>query len=126
MLKTASLLALALSFTTPAFAGDTVSPGQRKLAEIAGVQPGVYSQAQLQQLIDAQRDGNRARVNFILNSAVPLHETISSRHVPTSGQQTLAQSAGVEVGRYSTAEMMQLIKARSTGNQSAVNLILSQ
>lgn len=126
MLKTATLLALALSLGTPALAGDTVSPGQRKLAEIAGVQPGVYSQAQLQQLINAQRDNDRARVNFILNSAVPVYETISSRHVPTAGQQTLAKSAGVEVGRYSTAEMVQLIKAQSNGNTEAVDLILSQ
>ncbi|MGB5559223.1 MAG: hypothetical protein WBN04_14575 [Paracoccaceae bacterium] len=66
-----SIRILALAAASALVAGtasaQTASPGDLQLALQAGVQPGAYSTSQLIRLLEAQRDNETNRINFILN-----------------------------------------------------------
>ena len=60
---------IALILAAGAATAQTVSAGDAQLAASAGVAPGLYTNAQLVQLIEAKRDGDASRVSFILSQA---------------------------------------------------------
>ncbi|SLN12948.1 hypothetical protein PSA7680_00227 [Pseudoruegeria aquimaris] len=82
MLKPALFTALVLAAASPALAAEPHSPGHLTLARIAGVAPGQFSNADLQRLIAAQRAGDAALVDHILNTSFAPGEVISITHVP--------------------------------------------
>ena len=99
-----SMLALAATLVTvPAFA-DPAS-----LARSVGVEPGVYSVAQLIELKSLD-DGEQARRNFILDNPEGAGDTVASRSaVEGAGLEgKLAGSVGVEPGLYSVEQLVQL------------------
>ena len=60
-------LAAATAFVATASAAQLASAGDAQLALKVGVEPGAYSTSQLIRLLEAQRDNDTNRVNFILN-----------------------------------------------------------
>ena len=67
---TAALAALALTVSAPAFADQ--------LAAKAGVEAGVYTDAQLVELLSAQADDNTTRINQILRAPAGAGATFST------------------------------------------------
>lgn len=111
---------------TGAAVAQSANPGLDQLAREAGVSPEGFTQAQLVQLIDAQRDGDRERVNFILSQAgVSARADSTAASLGNAGADQLAALAGVEPGRYTNAELSRLIDARRDGDTETVNFILS-
>ncbi|MCT8160752.1 hypothetical protein [Pseudoruegeria sp. SHC-113] len=101
MLKPALLTTLALAIAAPAMATDAFSPGHNTLARIAGVDPAMFTTADLQRLIQAQREGDQAKVNHILNTTFAPGEVISITYVPGYEFDTYAEDAPA-VGRAAT------------------------
>jgi hypothetical protein len=114
---TPALVAVAL--TTSAFAADPSSDAQS--AALAGVQPGVYTAAELQNILAAQQEGDRARLEFFLSHTNRAQADANSRLA--TGQ--LAASAGVPSGEYTRFEASNIIDARLDGDQDTLNYYLS-
>jgi hypothetical protein len=100
---------IAAAIATTAFATPTLASDQ--LAAAAGVEPGVYSTAQLIQMISALEEGDTAAYRFVRDGG---GEVVSSQSPfgdaqPRNAQ--LAAAAGVEPGAYSTAELARMIAA---------------
>jgi hypothetical protein len=94
----------AAMLATPALASD-------QLAAAAGVEPGVYSTAELMQMISALEEGDNTAYRFVRDGG---SEVVSSQSPfgdaqPRNAQ--LAAAAGVEPGAYSTAELARMIAA---------------
>ncbi|MBF9048395.1 hypothetical protein GTA62_06930 [Roseobacter sp. HKCCD9010] len=89
--------ALAVSLAVPAFANDA------QLAASVGVEPGVYTTAELIQLSTAMADDNSIMMNHILRDGP---ETISTQSAAANqGNQQLADFLGVNVNDYTTSEL---------------------
>ena len=86
--------------------GATVSAGDAQLARIAGVEPGLYTTAELVRLIDAQRDNDNEEVDFILSGTNRATETPSS--VVSPGKAQLAAGLGLNPADYTLAELSKL------------------
>lgn len=116
-----SAAALALS------AGLAVAnPGTAQLAAQAGVSANDYTQAQLLQLLDAQRDNDDARIRFIMSQAG--QNTVSRSNMgdgAVSSDVQLAAAAGVEPGRFTTNELQRLIVAKQDNDTHTIDFILS-
>lgn len=101
--KTSLYALAAAAITAPAFA-DPAS-----LARSVGVEPGVYS---VQQLVTLQglEDGNRTLRQFILDNPEGSAAAVSSRasHASTAAVDKLAGNAGVEPGKYSLQQLIEL------------------
>lgn len=125
---TKSILALTLvALTTPiagtAFAGQ----GADQLAKLAGVPAGAYTVAQMIQLQDARRDGDKAAEAFILgqgNDGVS-RSTMSVEGVGGAGAEQLARLVGVAPGAYSVNEMIRLQDAIKENDRATVAFILN-
>lgn len=116
MKRFALTTAIALGLAAPAFAND-------QLAASLGVEPGVYSTAELVTLRTAMEDGNEALANFILDGG---SETVSTQSFGISaGHQQLADALGVDAADYSVAELVTLRDAIENDNEARVNFILS-
>ncbi|MEP2781325.1 MAG: hypothetical protein ABJP33_02735 [Pseudoruegeria sp.] len=126
MLKPLALLCFTIMAATSGIAGDAISPGARTLAHLVGVEPGLYTVSQLQQLADAQRENNHSKVKFLLNNSIARGETISIRSVASAGQKSLARQAKVDVSRFSSSELTQLIVARQNGDDAMVQRLLNR
>lgn len=118
--------AASVAFAVMASAGfaQSINPGVAQLAAQAGVNPANYSQAQIVELINAQRDNDSTTVNAILaqgKSGV----TASAASQPSTGNVQLARLAGVAPGQYTDAELSQLVDARRDGDTGTVAFILS-
>ncbi|SIN86377.1 hypothetical protein [Vannielia litorea] len=88
---------------------SVIGSGTDKLAASVGVEPGVYSTAQLIELKSLD-DGDNAARQFILDNPAAGGGDVASRSdIGTSGgNDTLAASVGVEPGLYSTAQLIEL------------------
>ena len=78
--------------------------GSAQLAAIAGVAPGHYTVAELQQIIDAKKDNDAARLNFILSGANRGGPVGTSDVTP--GKAQLAAIAGLDPATHTVAELV--------------------
>lgn len=126
----AAIVAVALALTS----GATLAHADQ-LAAQAGVEPGVYSQIQLNRIISARAEGDSTTLQFILDNpegSAPVSRSSATFGVPSTkagkgvsaGDRQLAAQAGVEPGVYSTTQMMRLLTARSEGQDDTVRFIL--
>ncbi len=108
------VLAFATTFSVPAGASD-------QLALSLGVDPGMYSTAELASLADAREAGDIQRERFILGGGGEILSTQSYGDRPSA---QLAMGLGVEPGMYSTAELAGLAHARGQGDIQREKFIL--
>ncbi|MDO8884872.1 hypothetical protein [Pseudotabrizicola sp.] len=102
------------------------SPGIDQLANQAGVSPNGYTQAQLIELLQAQRENDDARVRFIMSQAARTDVSRSAMGGATvSNDAQLAAAAGVAPGLYTTNELQRLITAKRNNDTQLVDFILS-
>ena len=102
------------------------NPGIDQLAAEAGVSPNGYTQNQLIQLLEAQRDDDTARAAFIMSQAGQngvIRSDMGAGSVSNDAQ--LAALAGVEPGVYTINELQRLIEAKADNDNQEVNFILS-
>ncbi len=119
-----TVVALTSPFAGTAMAGDTA--GAEQLARLAGVPAGEYTVAQMVQLQEARREGDKAAEAFILSkgkSAVSRSDKAEGAAV-SSGAEQLARLVGVEPGAYSVSEMVRLQTAISEGDRQTIAFIL--
>lgn len=104
----------------------SANPGIDQLAAAAGVSADGFTQTQLVQLLDAQRDNDTQRVQFILSQAGAGTVAISNMG-PTgaSSDAQLAAKAGVEPGRFTVNELERLILADRENDTQTRAFILS-
>lgn len=114
---TPALIALVLTGT--AFAGQPSSNAQS--AALAGVEVGVYTAAELQNILAAQRDGDQAKLDYYLSLTNRTQADAGSRLA--TGQ--LAATAGVPSGEYTRFEVANIVDARENGNASKLDYYLS-
>lgn len=98
-----------------------VSAGEAQLALAAGVEPGSLSKADLLALIEAKRDNDSAATAFYLSGA----NQSSNVGNDNAGAAQLALSLGVEPGRFTTAELLEIQDAKRENDQFRINAILS-
>lgn len=98
-----------------------VSAGDAQLALNAGVEPGLYSRAELIQIIDARRDNDKTAAQYFLSGA----NRASATGNDTAGAVQLALTAGVEPGTYTVPELIQIIDAKRENDTERLNFILS-
>lgn len=123
--KTVSALTLAgfvAALSVPAFA----NPGTDQMALQLGVEPGVYTQAQLIQLENAYRENDRTLVDFILSqgNGVASRGDFVADGTVTAGETQLARSLGVAPGAYSLNELTQLQAAVLDNDTQTIAFIL--
>lgn len=119
-MKTSTIFAAALAALVAApiaapVAAQTVSAGEQQLAASLGVEPGLYSVAQLVQLRAAMNDSDSSSaqtIAYILDNPkgdlAPATPNVSTRGEVTEGAAQLARQQGVEPGRYTVAELVLL------------------
>ena len=126
-MSTKSILALTLVALTAPIAGTAFAgQGADQLAKLVGVPAGAYTVAQMIQLQDAQREGDKAAEAFILgqgNDGIS-RSTMSVDGVGSSGAEQLARLVGVTPGAYSTSEMIRLQEAINENDRAAIAFIL--
>lgn len=108
MIRTTLALAVAataLTATLPAFAGG-INPGLVQEAYLAGVQPGVYTAAELNRIQEAQRENDREELHFVLSGES--RKPASPAYVVTEGEAMLAAIAGVDAADYTLSELIML------------------
>ena len=113
--------ALALVVVAGAASAQTYTAAEAQMAASAGVAPGLYTDAQLVQLIEAKRDGDAQRVAFILSQAG------NGATVSTSGgsaanalaQETLLREA-IREGDSTAVAYIQSGADRSAANPASV------
>ena len=95
--------------------GQSVSPADAQLAASAGVEPGVYTTAQMIQIIEARHEGDAAQLAFLLGQSGPAATRTNFTAVMTS-----VGSEGL-----SFAEQIQLQEARHENDRATEAFILS-
>ena len=119
---TISALALAAALTGGAAIAQSVSPGAVQLANIAGVEPGLYTNAQLIRLIDAQRNDDTNTIRFILSQGTS-DVTRSDMGGVTPGAAQIAASLGVQPGTLSLNELIRLDAALAENDEHTADYI---
>ena len=122
-MRTLMISAAALALTAGIAAAN---PGLDQLAAQAGVSANDYTQGQLIQLLDAQRDNDVERINFIKSQAsngAAIRSDMGAGSASTDAQ--LAAAAGVEPGRFTINELQLLIEAKRDNDTQMTNFILS-
>ncbi|MEF3048622.1 hypothetical protein [Pseudotabrizicola sp. L79] len=119
-----SALVLAAALSGGAAMAQSVSPGVAQLAAIAGVSSEGFTQAQLTRLINAQRDGDQEQINFIL-SQQSSGVSRSDMGGTSAGAAQLANSLGVEPGRYTLDELLRLDRAMRDDDTATISFIVS-
>jgi ribonuclease D len=122
-MRTLMISAAALALTA-GFA--LANPGLEQLANQAGVSANDYTQAQLIQLLQAQRDNDDALVGYIMSQAS--QNTVSRSDMGAgvvSNDAQLAAAAGVAPGSYTANELQRLITANRNNDMQAADFILS-
>ena len=117
-----SLVALTAPLAGTAFAGQ----GADQLAAQLGVPVGTYSVAQMIQLQEARRDGDKAAEALILNQGPNSvsRSSMSGDAATSAGAAQLARLVGVAPGAYSVNEMIRLQDAISENDVGAIAFIL--
>jgi hypothetical protein len=116
--KTATT-ALVLVLAAGAASAQSINAGDAQLAAAAGVEPGVYSRAQLIQLLDAQQEGDSEKVAFILSQGtadVGRASVFESDAAVGPGWDQIADVNGVERGVYSKQELILMDADRMGSN----------
>jgi hypothetical protein len=111
--------AVVLVLAAGAASAQSINPGDAQLAAAAGVEPGVYSRAQLIELLDAQQEGDSAKIAFILsqgNADVGRASAFESDVAIGPGWDQMADVNGVERGVYSKQELIQMDADRMGSN----------
>lgn len=119
----ASTLAIA-ALSGVANASSTIvaaGPGDVQLAQIAGVQPGKYSRAELLNIIDARSDNDEQALSFYLSGA-----NRASGQASDASLAQLAGPAGVSADGYSASELARLTDARRENDAAAVSFIVNR
>lgn len=93
-----------LSGANRASSAGNDSAGAVQLALSAGVEPGVYTVAELIQIIDAKRENDEERLNFILSGTNRQGESEGI----SAGKAQLAATLGVNAADYTLAELVAL------------------
>ncbi|MDR7123574.1 hypothetical protein [Pseudotabrizicola sp. 4114] len=114
-MRTLMISAAALALTAGIAAAN---PGTNQLAAQAGVSANDYTQSQLIQLLQAQKDNDQARIRFIMSQA-------GEGTGAASTDVQLAAAAGVEPGRFTINELQLLIEAKRDNDTQMTNFILS-
>ena len=118
-MRTLMISAAAVAFSAGiAFANS----GTNQLASQAGVSANDYTQTQLIDLLQAQRDNDTARIRFIMTQA---GQNATSGGEVVSNDAQLAAAAGVEPGLYTANELQRLISAKQNKNTKLKSFILS-
>jgi hypothetical protein len=117
---------VALIVMSSASFAQSINPGVVQLAHEAGVNPAAYTQAQIVDLIDAQRDNDPEKVAFILSQSNQTGgATLSSSSQPSQGLVQLAKLAGVQPGAYTQDELIRLRQAQIKNHPEEVAYILN-
>lgn len=102
------------------------NPGADQLAKQAGVPANAYTQAQLIELLQAQRDNDDVRIAFIMSQAGQNSVSRSDMGAgAVSNDAQLAASAGVAPGLYTADELQRLITAKRNNDNQLRDFILS-
>lgn len=100
-----------------------ISAGAAQLAATLDVAPGRFSFSELTELSAAKAADDRTRVNHILNG----DDVVATRSVGVSaGAANLAATLGVEAGRFSYNELLQLQVAMASDDRTRVAYILGK
>lgn len=87
--------------------GSEVTPATAQLAELAGVEPGEYTPAELTRIVEARRDGDVQELNYLLSHAN--RSDVGSSVKSTPGRVQLARIAGLDA---STATLAEIVEAQ--------------
>jgi hypothetical protein len=122
-----SILALTVVALTAPLAGMAVAgQGAEQLAKQVGVPVGAYTVAQMIQLKEARRDGDKAAEAFILSKGADAvsRSDKSDAAAVSAGAEQLARLVGVTPGAYSVNEMIRLQDAINEGDRQTIAFIL--
>lgn len=99
--------------------GASVNAGKAQLAAEAGVDASDFTIAQLERLIQADRDNDDEEVRFILSQAGTYSDNgvVSTSSVPSAGHKMLAATLGVDANDYTVNELQRLDKAVQDNDQ---------
>lgn len=108
--------------------GASVTGGKQQLANEAGVNAADFTIAQLERLIQAQRDENDEEINFVLSQAGTFTDNgvVSTSSVPTAGDRMLAALNGVDASSLSRHDLILLDQAISDNDQERIRWILNK
>lgn len=106
----------AAMLATPALASD-------QLAAATGVEPGVYSTAELVQMVQALEENDAQAYRFVKERDAEIVSSQSPSGEARPRNDQLAASAGVEPGIYSTAELTQMISALEENDSHAYRFV---
>lgn len=120
MFVKSTLSALALAVALP-FAG-AASAENDQLAKIAGVEPGVYTTAELIQIDNARKANDNERLNFYISGDNRVSRNATTASV-NPGVEQLALIAGVSSEGYTAGTLNELILAQEAGDDEKVAFI---
>lgn len=120
MFVKSTLSALALVIAVP-FAGAAFA-GNDQLAKLAGVEPGVYTTAELIQIDQARKDSDAEKLDFYLSGDNRVSRNSSTGSV-NAGLEQLAAIAGVSSEGYTVATLTELREAQSANNAEKIAFI---
>ena len=122
---THTLLAAALAVSAVPALADGIPAGEIQQARLLGVEPGVYTAAQLVRLDQAVSENDAETVRFILAS--PGGETVSSQGAASvaAGEAQFARILGVEPGALSASDLVRLETAYSENDAETARAILN-
>lgn len=125
MIRNFATSAVILAALAGAASASSVQPGLNagdvQLALSAGVEPGRYSRAELINIIEARQDNETARLDYFLSGA----NRATGEDLTNPGLLQLSAQAGVEPGKFTSAELQRLIEARAEGDTTVADFILS-
>ena len=108
--KVATAALIVLMFATSANS-QSISPGEREMALIAGVPPGVLPTSDLENLLNARDENDQSTILFILSKAgigVTRAATSEAMTASGSGWDMIARANGVEPGQYTPSELAKM------------------
>lgn len=120
MFVKSTLSALALAVTIP-FAGAAFA-GNDQLAKIAGVEPGIYTTAELIQIDEARKTYDDERLAYFLNGENRVSRNSATGSTSDAVRQ-LASIAGVSTAGYTAGTLHELIEAQRDFDDEKVAFI---
>lgn len=123
---TKTLITTAFVLSVSGAFADGVSPGAAMLAQIAGVEPGAYTVADIIRLEDAREETvQAAEVQYILKSVGVARSAPWTPAEPSGGTNQLADALGATRGAHSIAEMIIMSDAAEENDTRAYALYAS-
>jgi hypothetical protein len=121
---TISAIAVAVALSAGMASAQSVNPGVAQLAAEAGVSPMGYTQDQLIQLINAQRNSDDAEIAF-LKAQANKSMTASTMNSYNAGEAQYASELGVKPGHYSLNELQRIERFQDNNSTDGQAFILS-